>query len=148
MFNNIDEIKVFFNDLNQLFESFQDFNDLDRTEFNLFDFLYLTVRESKLMLMKTFFIATSVLEIVTKLKFLLKTTLFVRFTQLEEFLLRTFFIIDKIVFFCFRFFKIRTNYFNKNFYEILQAKKIFLCSVKLLYINFPLAHLIQECKRY
>ena len=54
-------------------------------ELNLinFIFLYLTAREFKLMLTKIFFIATSAREILISFKFLLKTTLFVRFPIFE-----------------------------------------------------------------
>ena len=55
------------------------------TELNLisFVFLYLTARESELMSTRIFFIATSVRETSVDFEFLLKMTLFVRFTAFE-----------------------------------------------------------------
>ena len=55
------------------------------TELNLiiFIFLYLTVRESELMLTKIFFIATFARGTLINFKNLLKITLFVRFTAFE-----------------------------------------------------------------
>ena len=55
------------------------------TELNLinFVFLYLTVREFKLISTKIFFIATSAQRTLINFESLLKTTLFVRFTAFE-----------------------------------------------------------------
>ena len=54
-------------------------------ELNLlnFIFLYLTIREFELMSTKIFFIVTSVRETSINFEFLLKTTLFVKFTAFE-----------------------------------------------------------------
>ena len=54
-------------------------------ELNLinFVFLYLTARESELMSTKIFFITTFTRKISVDFEFLLKTTLFVRFTAFE-----------------------------------------------------------------
>ena len=54
-------------------------------ELNLisFIFLYLTTRESELMLTRIFFIATSARKTSIDFEFLLKTTLFVRFTAFK-----------------------------------------------------------------
>ena len=46
-----------------------------------------------------------------------------------------FFIASRIIFFCFRFFKIWANYFNENFNKILWIKKSFSCRAAQIFIN-------------
>ena len=49
--------------------------------------------------------------------------------------MRIFFIANRMIFFNFRFFKIRTNCFNENFHEILRAEKSFLYRAARIFIN-------------
>ena len=49
--------------------------------------------------------------------------------------MRIFFIANRVIFFCFRFFKIRANYFNKDFYETLRAEESFSCRAARIFIN-------------
>ena len=106
-------------------------------ELNLinFIFLYLTARKFKLMSTKISFIATSARETLINFKFLLKTVLFVRFTAFEQFSLRIFFTANRMIFFCFRFFKIRANCFNEDFHKTLRIEKSFSYRAARTFIN-------------
>ena len=106
-----------------------------KLNFISFIFLYLTVRESELMSTRIFFIATFASKTLLNFDFLLKTILFVRFITFEKFSLRIFFIADQMTFFYFRVFKIRTNYFNEDFHQILQTEKLFFCRAAQISIN-------------
>ena len=49
--------------------------------------------------------------------------------------MRIFFIASTMTFLCFRFFKTRANYFNKNFHEVLRAEKSFSYCATRIFIN-------------
>ena len=49
--------------------------------------------------------------------------------------MRIFLIASRMTFFYFQFFKIRANYFNENFHEILRTEKLFSCRATRIFIN-------------
>ena len=49
--------------------------------------------------------------------------------------MRIFFTASRMIFFYFRFFKIRTNCFSEDFHEILRAEKLFSCRATRIFIN-------------